>query len=165
MSPISVTIEVSSWMKKYLIYHSENKKEPLEYPYKHEYNLLLTRLTSNRVDVLPDNIVFDHKYKNLKTPATNSETIKICLPFSKYKDIYFYNKISNKAKILFREQVKDDMLYDFFVSIKKQIMSGYERKIAIENFFLKFNITEDDLKYDSFYRKYTRYVNKIAVTV
>jgi len=39
-------------------------------------------------------------------------------------------------------------------------MAGIQRKIAIEQFFELHQITEDDIKFESFYRNFTRFNDK-----
>lgn len=145
-SPISVYIEMPSYLKKYLISQSENYKEPLEFALNHEYNLLLMKLVSNRRDV--------------KRVNKDESCIKIKLPFNEVKNVYFYNNISFHNRVLFREHVKLDFYYDFRLFVKYQIMKGVQRKIAIEQFFELLQINEDDIKFESFYRNFTRYNDK-----
>ncbi len=149
-SPISVFIEMPVYLQKYLTAISINKKQPLQFRNKHDYNRLLINIVSNRTDIKP--------------PDYNKPGIKILLPFSKIKDIYFYNKISTENRELFRKTVKADLLYDFRLFIKEMIRIGINRKDALELFFLSLNITEDDIKYESFYRQYTRYNKKRNIT-
>ncbi len=145
MSPISVYIEMPEYFKKYLLAVSENKQEPVEFTPKHDYYKLLSNLCVN-YPVHPVD-----RTKNV---------IKIKLPFNRIKDVYFYNKLGEEAREFFRAQVKRDLYYDFRVFLKDSIMSGMQRKVAIEKFFLAHNITEDDIQYDSFYRNYSRYLAK-----
>jgi hypothetical protein len=144
-SPICVYIEMPSYLKKYLISQSENRKEPLEFIPEHDYSLLLTRLTTNRP---------------VENISHQESTIKIRLPFNRGKDVYFYNKIGINKRKYFREQVRLDFYYDFRLFIKERMMAGIQRKIAIEQFFNLHGITEDDIKYESFYRNFTRYNDK-----
>lgn len=147
-SPICVYIEMPGYLKKYLISKSENKTEPIEFSPKHDYNKLLTNLTVNYpVDPVD-------KFKEL---------VKIKLPFNRIKDVYFYNKIGVHNREEFREQIKLDFYYDFRLFVKESIMSGVQRKIAIEMFFQMHKITEDDVKYESFYRNFTRFNRKKLV--
>ena len=46
-SPISVFIEMPVYLKKYLLYKSKNKQEPIIFSKGNDYNLLLTRLITN----------------------------------------------------------------------------------------------------------------------
>lgn len=145
-SPISVKIEMPVYLKKYLIGQSVNKQEPLEFSTEHDYSLLLVKLASNR-------------------PAERikhgENTVKIHLPFNRGKDVYFYNNIGINRRKYFREQVRLDFYYEFRTFLKSRIMAGIERKIAIEEFFEKYKITEDDVKFESFYRNFTRYNDKM----
>jgi len=133
------------YLKKYLISQSENGKEPLEFSPKHDYCRLLSNLTVNYP---------------VEPVDTSKNTVKIRLPFNRIKDVYFYNKIGYHNRIEFREQIRVDFYYDFRLFIKDRIMCNIQRKIAIEQFFQLHKITEDDLKFESFYRNYTRFNKK-----
>ena len=151
-SPISVKIPVPAWMKKYLIFQSKNGSEPIVFHNKHAYNRLLINLVSNRPDIkiLP----------NPKEEDINNETVKIKLPFNSIKDVYFYNKLNYRNQIEFRNQIKLDFLYQYMIEIRKKTILGIERKKATEEFLEMININEDELKYESLYRKFSRYINK-----
>ena len=136
-------------LKKYLISESENEKEPLCFPPKHDYNILLVRLMSN--------------YPSKPSPH-HVNRVKIQLPFNQIKDVYFYNRLSDDSRRLFREHVQRDLYYDFRLFLKELSQAGIQRKIALEKFFLLHGITEDDIKYESFYRNYTRYIKKLRAT-
>lgn len=151
-SPIHVYIEVPAWMKKYIIFQSEYNSEPVIFHNKHIYNRLLINLISNRPDI---KILPKPKEKYI-----NNDIVKIRLPFNNIKDVYFYNKLSNRNKIEFRNQVKLDFLYQYMTEIRKKTIQGMERKKATEEFLEMININEDELKYESLYRKFTRYINK-----
>ncbi|MDF1550854.1 MAG: hypothetical protein P1P88_23730 [Bacteroidales bacterium] len=145
MSPISVYIEMPEYLKKYLISESTTKVEPLSFAPKHDYNILLTRLISN--------------YRS-KPADHHVNRVKIQLPFNAIKNVYFYNNLSAESRRVFREQIQRDMYYDFRVFLKDMILAGEQQKIALEKFFLLHGITEDDLKYESFYRNFTRFIEK-----
>lgn len=145
-SPISVKIEMPVYLKKYLIGQSMNKQEPLEFSTEHDYSLLLVKLASNRT---------------AERIKQDENTVKIRLPFNRGKDVYFYNNIGFNRRVFFREQVRLDFYYEFRTYLKKRIMEGIERKIAIEEFFERYKITEDDVKYESFYRNFTRFNDKL----
>ena len=145
---IYVEIEMPVYLKKYLLAQSENKKEPLHFCIDHDYNILIRQLTTNR---------------RVEKLQKCDETVRILLPFSRRKDAYFYNNIGFHNRVYFREQVRLDFYYDFRLFVKERIMAGIQRKIAIEQFFLLHNINEDDIKYESFYRNFTRFNNKKAL--
>ena len=152
-SPISVKIEVPVWMKKYLLFESKEKIFPISFPRRHAYNAFLLKLVSNKKNIS----------EKLFIGPVNSEIIKLKLPFSDVKDVYFYNKISEHNRERFRRQVKADFYYDFEVVVKHLLLSGMKRDKALEKFFLSMDITEDDINYDSFYRKFTRYKKNRAL--
>ena len=155
-SPISVKIEVPSLMKKYLEFQSELSGDIIEFSRKHQYNILLLKLVSN------------YRFSEINQEDENftgDSYVKIRLPFSDRKDVYFYNYMSRQSKITFRHEVNLDFLYEFKRFIRNSIMQGQQRKIAIEQFLEKYNISEDELKYESLYRKYTRYLNKSKLTL
>lgn len=148
-SPICVKIEMPGYLKKYLLSQSENHKEPLEFAPRHEYSRLLTKLITNRNDV---------------KPVDDKEIVKIRLPFNEIKDVYFYNKIGIDQRFEFREQIRLDFYYDFRLFLKDRIMKGIQRKIAILQFFNLHGINEDDIKYESFYRNFTRFNKKKLIS-
>jgi hypothetical protein len=154
-SPIVVKIEVPAWMKKYLLYQSENKQEPIEFHRKHRYVLLLNCILTNKYDTY---IVNDPDKKD-----TNSEIVTIRLPWSKMHDVYFYNKIARDNREKFRNEVKTDFYFQYQTYIRNRKMVGIERKQATEEFLERYDITEDELKYESLYRKFTRYMNKLKL--
>jgi hypothetical protein len=147
-SPIYVEIEMPVYLKKYLISISDNKKEPLELPHGHEYSILIRNITTNRM---------------VERIGKGEDVIKIRLPFSRIKDPYFYNKIGINNRKYFREQIRLDFYYDFRLFLKDRIMGGVQRKIAIEQFFELHKIEEGDVKFESFYRNFTRFNNKKLV--
>lgn len=145
-SPISVYIEMPAYLVKYLAAESVNKHEPFVFPRRHDYNLLLTRLISND--------------SSIKMPRNTKECVKIQLPFNEFKDVYFYNKLSRDSRILFREAVYRDLYYDLRLVIKELMLAGVTRNKAIEMFFLAYDITENDVNYESFYRSFSRFQQK-----
>ena len=153
-SPISVTIKVPAWMKKYLEFQSEDKSAKiLSFANKHQYNVFLINLVSNyRTVSVP--------FKKKKETDINNSEVKIYLPFSNRKVIYFYNYISRYSAEIFRREINLDFLLDFKTYLRNNMLQGMQRKIAIENFLKKYNINEDELKFETLYRKYTRYMNK-----
>ena len=153
-SPISVKISVASWMKRYLEFQSEDgESKILTFSRKHEYNIFIMRLVSNYKRNVVSAKPVDENVK------LNSE-VKINLPFSDRKDVYFYNYLSRASMQIFRAEIELDMLFDFKRYLRTEILNGKQKKIAIREFFEKHNITEDDIKYESFERKHTRYMNK-----
>jgi len=149
-SPIPVYIEMPSYLKKYLIFQSKNKKEPIEFQFGSDYNLLLIRLITNTNRTYP--------------PDKNKPGCKIYLPFNEVKDVYFYNKLSEPSREKFRNHVKNNFLYDFRMLLKHKDHSFFDRKTLVEYYFSTMNITDDDLNYASFYRSFTRYMEKRRVT-
>jgi len=146
-SPISIKINIQPWVKKYLISISQNKCEPLEFSRKHEYNRLLINLISNRYDIVNEKIFKEN-------------SVKIKLRYNQIKNVDFYNKIARNSAIEFRKQIKSDIMFAFYIFTKDKLLSGEQRKEAIIKFFKIHNISEDDLKLESFYRKFTRYIEK-----
>ncbi len=149
-SPISVFIEMPTYLKKYLIFQSKNKEEPIVFSEGHDYNLLLIRLITNDSRTNP--------------PDKSKTGCKIILPFNKNKDVYFYNKLSEPSREYFRNQLRNNFLYDFRILLKDRNVSFLDRKQVMEFFFLTMKITDDDLNYASFYRSFTRYNKKRRVT-
>jgi len=108
---------------------------------------------TNRTDVLI--------YKpDLTEDDMNNSTVKIKLPFNEVKDVYFYNKIGFHNKIKFRKEVKMDFLFQYRNYLRNEMMKNLERKKATEGFLELMDINEDELKYESLYRKFTRYMTK-----
>lgn len=145
-SPFTVHIEMPSYLQKYLRYHALNTTDPLQFPIKHDYNILLFRLLTNRKDT---------------TPVTdNKNAVEIILPYNRHKDVFSYNRISEKNRILFRKAIKDDLFFDFRYFVKEMIMQNIPRTQATEIFLEQYGITEDDIQTESFYRSFSRYLQK-----
>ncbi len=149
-SPIVVKIDMPVYLIKFLSAQSVSPEQPLAFPPKSKYNTLLVNLISNHGNI--DDLPRDKSF------------VKIYLPYNEVKDVYYYNRISEKNRRCFRQEVKADFLFSFQKYIRDKLLIGEQRKKAVSNFMDKYNLTEDDINSDSLYRKYSRYVQKTRVT-
>jgi hypothetical protein len=155
-SPIVVNIEVPAWMEKFIAAQSENRNaEVLHFGKRHEYNALLINLVEN----------YRNTYPHAQPTPNNNSIVRIYLPFSNRKDVYSYNKLSEKSREAFRREVKADFLHEFKRQVRVDTLMGKQRKIAIEQFLDRYNIKENELRYDNLYRRYTRYLNYERLTI
>jgi hypothetical protein len=150
-SPISVKIEMPLWMRQFLINQSINKEEPIVFARRHELHYILNELISNDTRiVLPDRIPEDWAW------------VKIKLPFNPYKDVYFYNKLSDDSRKMLRTVIRTQFNFKYFRYVRHKLNQGMERKEATEMFLKEQNFSEDMMKYESLYRKFTRFQKNIA---
>lgn len=162
-SEIIVRIRIKPHFKKYLISKSENKVEPIRFPRKHSYNIILINLVTNYNYLT--SIPIDDKENVLEYFGSTKylqagNYISIVLPFNDRKDIRSYNYISVENQKKFTKEVATDFYFEFsrFLihnmtpeSIRKKM-----RKRLVEMFKNDYQIEEDDLKLESLYRYSTR---------
>ncbi len=157
-SRISISFSIPSYLKQFLIYESDHKEYKksgiLVFPKRHQYNLLLRNILTNRRDCFNS---FENKYDSV---------VKIKLPFNSYKDVYFYNMVSVKNRAYFIKEIRLDFEYAYVKYIRDAVLyKKMQRKLATEMFLDKYGIDEDMLKYGSMYRKYTRYQKRERLTL
>lgn len=156
-SPVTVKIKVPAFLKKYIIAQSVNKIEPLIFNTNHVYSISLIHKVTNYNSLTC--LSLDEKGNVIEyfTPHVPDPThVIIRLPYSRGKDVRSYNYLSVKNKELFRKEVKDDFYFELSRHIIKQMRKNIQRKEAIDQFFNFYNITYDDLNFESIYRQTTR---------
>jgi hypothetical protein len=156
-SPVTVKIKVDPHIKKYIIAQSENKIEPLVFHHKHVYAISLVHKVSNfnahnhfKIDERGNVIEYLSPHK----PDCNH--VVIALPYSRAKDVRRFNYLSINAKRRFRSEVKDDFYFELIRFVIKRLRRNIPRKTAIQEFYNRYDITEDDLKLESIYRQTSR---------
>ncbi len=161
---ITVSIALKPYLRKYLLYHSENKQEPVRFPRKHDYNLLLVRLVTNynRLTSLP--IEDRESVLSHFRPSTESRSneVRIVLPYNERKDIRYYNYLSAAGKHRFRREVWNDFMFDFNRYLIANLRRKKQRLVIVNEFKELFGLTEDDIKTESLYRQSSRILRELS---
>jgi hypothetical protein len=149
-----------------LLKKSVNQQEPLRFPNKHHYNIMLINLVSNyySLDSIPiedrENVI--DFFRGSKQPEG---CISVILPFNDRKDIRSYRYLSVKSKHLFRKEVRIDFDFEFTRFLVSKLKQGMQRLDICNEFKKRYDINEDELKTESLYRHSTRllrnYKNKM----
>ena len=160
---ITVDIEVKPYLRKFLLSKSNNKTEPIRFPNKHDYNILLWRLVTNynnltNLPVADKQNVIDY-FKGSKLDPESR--VSIILPFNQRKDVRSYNYLSVKSKKDFRKEVRLDFNFEFTRFLFHGLKARKQRIIIINEFKCKHKITEDDLKSESLYRYSSRLLQEL----
>ncbi|MHC1707501.1 MAG: hypothetical protein AB9842_08265 [Bacteroidales bacterium] len=145
-SQITVIIKIDPHLKAYLV--KLYGPEPIVFPRKHRFNNVLIRL--------------------LDKPARNSahyfirdyNTVEIVLPYNDVKNINCYNYLGFHNQIEFRKAVWIDFISDFEEFVIEYKLKNLERKEAILKFMEFFNISEEGITFDAFYRYFSRMQKK-----
>lgn len=159
---ITVNIELKPYLKKYLRAKSLNKTEPMRFPNKHHYNIMLVNLVSNynRLNCIPiedrENVL-----KYFHGSHQPEGEIVIILPFNNKKNIQYYNYLSRDSKKLFRKEVRLDFNYEFTRFLVRNLKKGIQRLDICNDFKNLYDISEDDLKTESLYRYASRLLEEI----
>lgn len=161
---ITVDIEIRPYLKKYLLAKSENKLEPLKFPRKSDYNIMLLNLVTNyntltRIPIADKENVLNY-FKPSKQECTNGSVL-IILPFNSKKDVRSYNYLGINNKRKFRQEIRLDFNFEFSRYLYRKLKNGTERTIIVNEFKKLFNITEDDLKSETLYRYSTRLLEEL----
>lgn len=140
-----------------MLAHSLNKDEPAIFERKHIYNSKLITLLSNynKLDKFPVNdreAVLDYFLRHWRT----DQCLTIQLPYNERKDIRSFRYLGINAMQLFINDVKEDFYYKLQKHIKKRSCSNVQRKDSIMEFLKFYDITEDDVLFESIYRQTTR---------
>lgn len=159
-SEVTVRIKVPGYIKKFLIAHSVNGDEPVVFPPKHGYNIsLVQKITNyNYLKYIPiaerDNVYeyFYHPTHQLPT----FQYISILLPFNERKNVLSFNYLGRVSKYQFVQEVKEDFYLGLSRYLIKKMRQNVQRKDAILEFMEIYNITEDDIKFETLYRQTTR---------
>jgi hypothetical protein len=156
-SMVTVKIKVEPHIKKYLVAQSENKSEPLVFHRKHVYIISLIKKTTDfnahnhfKIDE-KGNVI---EYLSPHKPDDNH--VVICLPYSRDKDPRKFNFLSVNAKRKFRAEVSDDFYYELIRFVIRRIRRNIPRTDAIHEFYKLYEITEDDINFESIYRQTSR---------
>lgn len=156
-SPYIIKIKIQPYIKKYLIAHSENKEEPLSFGCLHTYGDQIIELLSNYNSHSYFSI---HEKKNIEAYFNRrwigGEWLQIRLPYNRSKNIRCYNYFSLYAQREFIARVKVDFYQDLYKFLKYSVVDGVRRKEVLQYFLDLYNITEDDIKFESIYRQSSR---------
>ncbi len=154
----TIEIEIKPYLKKFLYYKSTNKKEPLRFRRKHDYNVLLWRLVTNYNQLA--SIPVDDRQNVLeyfKNSTQNSaKGISIILPFNDRKDVRSYNYLSVKSKKVFRKEVRMDFNFEFSRYLFHNLKQGKSRLDIVKAFMVRYNLDEEDIKTETLYRYSSR---------
>lgn len=156
-SSILVTIEIKPYLQKYLIAKSANNQNPVQFPRRHAYNIMLINLVSNynSLKAIPVNDR-QNVLEYFRGSSQPDADIGIILPFSRKKDVRSYNYLSIAAKTEFRKEVRLDFNYEFTRFLVRNLKAGQQRLDICKSFLEMYNISEDELKIESLYRYSSR---------
>lgn len=164
--PSFVTVDidrVKPHLQKFLIYLSENRDYPLTFRRGHWINLFLARQLSNFNQLKLFSIIDRRSVQQYYSAKRSADTITINIRYNRVKDPRSYNYLSEQSKIIFRQELKNEfnLIFDRFV--KKKMLQNYTRKQAVLIFMRAFEITEDDIQFESLYRHSSRMLEEIQV--
>jgi hypothetical protein len=159
-SPVTVKIKVPPYLKKYIIAQSVNKAEPVQFDRKHIYAISLILKTSNYnylqyIPLKERCNVYEYFY-HPKNQSPTFEYIDIRLPYNDRKDVRSFNYLGLHNKYRFISEVKEDFYFEMTRVMIKKMRTNASRKEALEHFLKTYNITEDDIKFESLYRQSSR---------
>jgi len=156
-SDITVSIRVPLYLKKFITAQSLNKAEPLVFHHKHVYAISLLQKVSN---FNAQSHFPLHEHDNVKAHLSphhpDPGQVIIVLPYSRDKDVRRFNYLSVRASKRFRQEVKDDFYFALIRFIIRRMRQGLQRKVAIQEFYERYGLTEDDLRFESIYRHTSR---------
>lgn len=156
-SQVTVKIKVPPYIKKYIVAQSVNKIEPLHFHHKHVYAISLVQKVSNFNACNHFRIDDRGNVREYLSPHhPDPEHVVILLPYSRDKDVRRFNYLSVNDKRRFRSEVKDDFYFELIRFVIGRMRKNIPRKDAIQLFYEKYHITEDDLKFESIYRQTSR---------
>jgi len=161
-SPVTVKIKVQPYQKKFLIAKSENKAEPLVFSRNSPYwKLLVDNVTNyNHLTSFPiddKEYVFDYFRTHWKT----CEAVEIQLPYNEYKNVLYYNYLPRDNQKLIISKIKLDIYHELYWDLLEKRRKGVQRKDIIIRFFEKYDINDDDISLESFYRYTSRILQAI----
>lgn len=154
-APFFVTFPVKSYIRKYLIYISDNKAEPIIFKKNdHHYNELLRMLITRR----QFKKMTDQKFSSTFINNTSYVTVQL-----RWNSNYMGRPDVRNRHFISTRQVENFNNYaikwfklmgsDFIID---KMLKGYTRWEAIFMFMNELMITEDDINSESFYRFFTR---------
>ena len=138
----TIRIKVKSYLKKYLI--KLYGPEPIKFPKNHYYN---------RFIVLRLKKPGKYFYEKIDDP---SNYIEIMLPYNNLKNVVSYNYLSHESKIELRKEFLKDFRADFSKFISDKISEGFNRSDATILLMNYYDLDDDDITFDAFYRKFSR---------
>jgi len=159
-SPVTVRIKVPPYIKKYMLSQSINKQEPAIFPRKHVYSISIHQKVSNYnyLKYIPINErenIYEYFY-HPKHQLHSYQYIEIQLPFNAVKDVRSFNFLGRDHKYKFVNEVKEDFYFELTRHIISRMRLNISRKNAIDEFIKNYNITEDDIRFESLYRQSSR---------
>lgn len=158
---ITVNIEIKPYLRKYLVAKSVNREEPVRFPNKHYYNIMLINLVSNynRLQEIP----IEDRQNVLEhfCSSPQPDGLAIILPFNSKKDIRSYNYLSVKSKEKFRKELRIDFNFEFTRFLIRNLKKGVQRLDICNEFKNLYEISEDELKTESLYRYSSRLLEEI----
>lgn len=157
-SRYEIEINVRPHIKKYLIHHLNNKpitydtEQPIELTNRNVIGLFITNL-------LKEQSFFDKKKKENKAQEGK---IKVSIPERYYKDIdprYKFIGIDESSEIRIDRFLDSLLKMELFIFCDAyRATDKLKIKDAITDFMDYYNITEEDIKHETLYRKYKLYV-------
>jgi hypothetical protein len=165
MSTVLVSIQIKPYLKRFLIAKSENKQEPLKFPRKSDYNVMLINLVTNyntldQIALEDRQHVIDY-FKSSAEQIPLPDSLTIILPFNKKKDVRSYNYLSEKSRIEFRNEVRMDFNFEFSRFLHRGMKQGDLRTDIVKEFKKMYRIGEDELDSGSLYRHSSRILQEI----
>jgi hypothetical protein len=159
---ITVSIELKPYLRKFLLKKSVDQDQPLRFPNKHHYNIMLINLVSNynTLESIPiadrDNVI--EYFHGSRQPQGECSII---LPFNSRKDIRSYRYLSVRAKQIFRKEVRIDFNFEFSRYLVRNLKRGKQRLDICNDFKMLYDISEDELKTESLYRYSSRLLEEL----
>jgi len=143
----TIFIPMPTHLKRYLLFISENRAEPAIFHDRSDVNILMGRLLTSKAEPMP--------------LSADTCGLVIALPHQRNKDvIWVHNKMSIQSQERFRNWVRNELFFDFRNYIREMLMDDIPRKDAIEIFFDSIGVSADEVNTDSFYRMYTRHLDR-----
>ncbi len=156
-SPYIVKIKVQPYIKKYLIAKSENKAEPVFFGHLDPYGGLIVDLISNYNYHTYFSI---QERENINTWFNRhwpkGHWLEIRLPYNRKKNVRCHNYFSINRQQEFVMQVKRDFYKELYFYLVNNLSDNVQRKDIILAFLNFYDISEDDVKFESIYRQTSR---------
>jgi hypothetical protein len=156
-SPVTVKLKIKPYLKKYLIGKSINKEEPLLFDRKDEFgDIIFSCLTNHDQQkfLSINDKEFVYAYFNQRWPR--GEWCEIQLPYNRNFNVLYKNYLSDHNNRI----IVDEITSRFYLELNKYLVfnidKGVHRKVILHHFLGLYNITEDDVNFDSIYRQSSR---------
>ena len=153
-SPIIVQFNVQPYLRKFLIYESENKAEPLEFKRMHHFEmLLLPRLISN--------YRYRHELITDAHDTTGMVPTSIRLHYRRsvngFLDFRYNHYLSPENERCFRNELDHFFKVHMTTFVhRNRLKAGCKRYDAIRLWMDELMIDDDEVNFESLYRYYTR---------